>query len=195
MRRGWTVGRLRGDAGSARRRGRRGKRGTGHHNRAKCEKCWRFFGLLIEARGRPHDWQAINLRQMRCVTRRPAARWTCGYAGRPASPKVTRCPTPPFSAAFVRAAGPRWPRRHLVRVPRCGGLMDVAYDWDRLPAAEVAEAISRPSGPRRSDPLELQRRLAVPRAAAVRPATTDHDHRRGADAPAAGRRGRPRTSA
>ena len=39
--------------------------------------------------------------------------------------------------------------------PKCGGLLDVAYDWDRLPAAEVARATSRRKWADRTDPLDF----------------------------------------
>ena len=74
------------------------------------------------------------------------------------------------------------------RCPKCGGLLDVAYDWDRLPVPKSLRT-SRASGPNRSDPLDFS---GVWRFRELFPShpTTDPDHRRGADALPAGRRGR-----
>ena len=55
------------------------------------------------------------------------------------------------------------------RCPRCGGLMDVAYDWDRLPPPQSLRDFEA-KWSRAHQPAQLQRRLAFPRTAALRPA-------------------------
>ena len=74
--------------------------------------------------------------------------------------------------------------------PECGDLLDVVYDWDRLPVPRrLSEFEAKWSD--RLDPLELLGRLAVPRAAPLRAPRDDRDDRRGADAAAGRRQGRP----
>ena len=51
--------------------------------------------------------------------------------------------------------------------PRCGGLLDVAYDWDRLPPPRALRDFEAKWADR-TNPAQFQRRLALPRAAAVR---------------------------
>ena len=65
--------------------------------------------------------------------------------------------------------------------PACGDLLDVVYDWDRLPVPRRLERV-RGQVVRPPRPAELLGRLAIPRAAAVRAPRDGRDHRRGADA-------------
>ncbi len=51
--------------------------------------------------------------------------------------------------------------------PKCGGLLDVAYDWDRLQPPEALRRVRSKMG-RTCQSAQLQRRVAVSRFAAVR---------------------------
>ena len=64
----------------------------------------------------------------------------------------------------------------------CGRLLDVVYDWDRLQPPTSLDC-SKTNG-RAATTRLLQRRLAIPRVAAVRPAGNGCHHRRRADAAA-----------
>ena len=81
-----------------------------------------------------------------------------------------------------------------VACDRCGNLLDVAYDWDRLPRARVAGRLRAEVGAAQRSAL-LQRRVAVPRPAAVRPARAVRHRRRRADAAARRPTAWPATSA
>ena len=74
--------------------------------------------------------------------------------------------------------------------PYCGDLIDVVYEWDRLPVPRRLDEFEA-KWSERYDPSELLGSLAVPRASPVRAARSDrHDRRRPDPAPAR-RQGRP----
>ena len=74
--------------------------------------------------------------------------------------------------------------------PACGDLLDVVYDWDRLPVpTSLREFEAKWSD--RLDPLDFSGVWRFRELLPFAPPRDDRDHRRGADAAPGRRQGRP----